>query len=113
MIATVSPADVFFEETLSTLRFVERAKRIQVDAKVNVKQDASAAVIEDLKQQIIDLRTRLADVESSSRNTVPPSGQASATAGAPAQTQATIDASVARELQALRGRLDGYDVGRE
>jgi len=108
MIAAVSPADIFFEETLSTLRFVERAKRIQVDAKVNMKQDASAAVIEDLRRQITDLRTRLADVETTSRAGRPLADQSvggSGDSGDGGPTQAKIDAAVAHELRALRGSL--------
>ncbi|XP_074602251.1 kinesin-like protein KIF28 [Brevipalpus obovatus] len=35
MIATISPADINYDETLSTLRYADRAKRIRVHATVN------------------------------------------------------------------------------
>jgi len=35
MIATISPSSEHYEETLSTLRFADRAKRIQTNAVVN------------------------------------------------------------------------------
>ncbi len=42
MLATVSPADVHYDETLSTLRYAERAKSIENKAVVN--EDPSAKV---------------------------------------------------------------------
>ena len=50
MIACVSPADTNCEETLSTLRYAERAKRIKNKPIVN--QDPNAATIQLLRQQL-------------------------------------------------------------
>jgi kinesin family protein 4/21/27 len=54
MIACVSPADYNLEETLSTLRYADRARRIKNKPVVN--QDPRAAEIAKLKQQIQELR---------------------------------------------------------
>lgn len=37
MIAALSPADISYSETLSTLRYAERAKQIKTNAVVNNK----------------------------------------------------------------------------
>ena len=47
MIAALSPADINFGETISTLRYADRAKRIKVKAIVN--EDPTARVIRELK----------------------------------------------------------------
>jgi kinesin family protein 4/21/27 len=57
MIACVSPADYNLEETLSTLRYADRAKRIKNKPVVN--QDPRAAEIARLKQQVQELRLEL------------------------------------------------------
>lgn len=57
MIACVSPADYNLEETLSTLRYADRARRIKNKPIVN--QDPRAAEIARLKQQIQELRLEL------------------------------------------------------
>jgi len=62
MIACVSPADTNCEETLSTLRYAERAKRIKNKPIVN--QDPNAATIQLLRQQVQDLTHRMLQYES-------------------------------------------------
>jgi kinesin family protein 4/21/27 len=57
MIACVSPADYNLEETLSTLRYADRARRIKNKPIVN--QDPQAAEIAKLKQQNQELRLEL------------------------------------------------------
>lgn len=57
MIACVSPADYNLEETLSTLRYADRAKRIKNKPIVN--KDPQAAEIAKLKQQNQELRLEL------------------------------------------------------
>ena len=54
MIATVSPSDYNFQETLSTLRYASRAKNIQNKAKVN--EDPNANVIRELRDEISRLK---------------------------------------------------------
>ncbi|CAM4814077.1 unnamed protein product [Rotaria magnacalcarata] len=57
MIAAISPADINYEETLSTLRYADRAKAIVCKAIIN--EDANAKLIRDLKEEIIKLRELL------------------------------------------------------
>ncbi|KAI9651835.1 MAG: kinesin-like protein Klp8 [Alyxoria varia] len=57
MIAAISPADVNFEETLSTLRYADSAKRIKNHAVVN--EDANARMIRELKEELAQLRSKL------------------------------------------------------
>jgi hypothetical protein len=49
MIAAISPADINYEETLSTLRFADRAKSIKTQAVVN--ESATEKMIRELKEQ--------------------------------------------------------------
>ncbi|KAK4055561.1 hypothetical protein OIV83_000107 [Microbotryomycetes sp. JL201] len=55
MIAAISPAD--YEETLSTLRYADQAKKIQNKAVVN--EDPNAKLIRELKEELAILRNRL------------------------------------------------------
>ena len=57
MIAAISPADINYEETLSTLRYADRAKQILCKAVVN--EDANAKLIRELKEEISRLRELL------------------------------------------------------
>ncbi|XP_059352577.1 kinesin-like protein unc-104 [Daphnia carinata] len=57
MIAAISPADINYEETLSTLRYADRAKQIVCKAVVN--EDANAKLIRELKEEISRLRELL------------------------------------------------------
>ena len=50
MLATVSPADINFDETLSTLRYADAAKRIVCPVKVN--KDNTQALIAELSKEI-------------------------------------------------------------
>ncbi|UYV79548.1 unc-104 [Cordylochernes scorpioides] len=57
MIAAISPADINYEETLSTLRYADRAKQIMCRAVVN--EDANAKLIRELKEEIAHLKALL------------------------------------------------------
>ena len=57
MIAAISPADVNFDETLSTLRYADRAKQIVCKAIVN--EDANAKLIRELRDEVERLRQLL------------------------------------------------------
>ena len=54
MIAAISPADINYDETLSTLRYADRAKQIVCKAVVN--EDANGRLIRELKEEIFRLR---------------------------------------------------------
>uniref|UniRef100_T1IJB9 OTU domain-containing protein 3 n=1 Tax=Strigamia maritima TaxID=126957 RepID=T1IJB9_STRMM len=57
MIAAISPADINYDETLSTLRYADRAKQIVCKAIIN--EDANARLIRELKEEIARLRDLL------------------------------------------------------
>ncbi|KAK6629952.1 hypothetical protein RUM43_003773 [Polyplax serrata] len=57
MVAAISPADINYDETLSTLRYADRAKAIVCKAVVN--EDANAKLIRELKEEIQRLRDLL------------------------------------------------------
>jgi kinesin family protein 13 len=57
MVATVSPAADNYEETLSTLRYADRAKRIVNHAVVN--EDANSRVVRELREEVEKLRLML------------------------------------------------------
>lgn len=64
MVATVSPAADNYEETLSTLRYADRAKRIINHAVVN--EDPNARIIRELREEVVMLRNQLSEAQVSS-----------------------------------------------
>ncbi|XP_038302371.1 kinesin-like protein KIF13A isoform X1 [Canis lupus familiaris] len=62
MIATISPAADNYEETLSTLRYADRAKRIVNHAIVN--EDPNAKVIRELREEVEKLKGQLSQAEA-------------------------------------------------
>ncbi|XP_059035407.1 kinesin-like protein KIF13A isoform X2 [Mustela lutreola] len=62
MIATISPAADNYEETLSTLRYADRAKRIVNHAVVN--EDPNAKVIRELREEVEKLKEQLSQAEA-------------------------------------------------
>jgi kinesin family member 13 len=69
MLATLSPAEDNFEETLSTLRYADRAKRITNHAVVN--EDPNARLIRELKAEVERLKSML--LQSSTNAQLSPS----------------------------------------
>ena len=57
MVATISPASDNYEETLSTLRYADRAKRIVCHAVVN--EDPNGRVIRELRSELEFLKEQL------------------------------------------------------
>lgn len=57
MVATISPAADNYEETLSTLRYADRAKRIVNHAVVN--EDPNARIIRELRAEVDALKEML------------------------------------------------------
>lgn len=57
MIAAVSPADINFDESVSTLRYADRAKQIKTKAVVN--EDPTEKLIADLKAENAKLKKML------------------------------------------------------
>jgi kinesin family member 13 len=64
MLATISPAADNYEETLSTLRYADRAKRIINHAVVN--EDPNARIIRELRKEVETLREMLKHATASS-----------------------------------------------
>jgi hypothetical protein len=59
MIACISPADINYEETMSTLRYADAAKRIKTRAIVNQTSDISALELEMLRKQLRELEEKV------------------------------------------------------
>jgi hypothetical protein len=59
MIACISPADINYEETMSTLRYADAAKRIKTRAVINQTSDISALELELLRKQLRELEERV------------------------------------------------------
>ena len=59
MIACISPADINYEETMSTLRYADAAKRIKTRAIVNQTSDISALELELLRKQLRELEEKV------------------------------------------------------
>ncbi|KAI5282345.1 kinesin-like protein Klp8, partial [Ascosphaera aggregata] len=82
MIAAISPADINYDETLSTLRYADSAKRIQNHAVVN--EDPNARMIRELKEELAQLRSKLgtaAGIPGAVPGALPAPGSAVAAAG--------------------------------
>ncbi|XP_048830805.1 kinesin-like protein KIF13B isoform X2 [Brienomyrus brachyistius] len=62
MVATISPAADNYDETLSTLRYADRAKSIVNHAVVN--EDPNAKIIRELRVEVEKLRVQLTQAES-------------------------------------------------
>lgn len=74
MIAAISPADINYEETLSTLRYADSAKRIKNHAVVN--EDANARMIRELKEELALLRSKLGGAGTTAATDGDPSASA-------------------------------------
>ena len=61
MVATISPSADNYEETLSTLRYADRAKRIVNHAVVN--EDPNARIIRELRTEVDTLKKELTEAQ--------------------------------------------------
>ncbi|KAI9710746.1 MAG: kinesin-like protein Klp8 [Bogoriella megaspora] len=89
MIAAISPADINFEETLSTLRYADSAKRIKNHAVVN--EDPNARMIRELKEELAQLRSKLGGGN----------GVMGATGGAVAEEQYAPDTPLEKQIVSI------------
>uniref|UniRef100_A0AAQ4RN16 Kinesin family member 13Bb n=1 Tax=Gasterosteus aculeatus aculeatus TaxID=481459 RepID=A0AAQ4RN16_GASAC len=62
MVATISPSADNYDETLSTLRYADRAKSIVNHAVVN--EDPNARIIRELREEVEKLKEQLTEAES-------------------------------------------------
>ena len=90
MIAAISPAD--YDETLSTLRYADQAKKIKNKAVVN--EDPNAKLIRELKEELTLLRSRIAGPSASSSSSPSSAGAAAG--------ESTWDATVPASQQLVQ-----------
>lgn len=57
MVAAISPADYNYEETLSTLRYADRAKSIKNKPRIN--EDPKDALLREYESEIAELKSML------------------------------------------------------
>ncbi|KAM4556858.1 kinesin-like protein KIF1A isoform 5-T5 [Fundulus diaphanus] len=74
MVAALSPADINYDETLSTLRYADRAKQIRCNAVIN--EDPNNRLVRELKEEVARLKDLLyaqglGDIIETYRGTVP------------------------------------------
>ena len=95
MCAAVGPADYNYEETISTLRYANRAKNIKNKPVIN--EDPKDALLREYKQQIEELKAMLAAGGGGAPGALAPSAPPSAAAAsaAPAATAPAPAAAVA------------------
>ena len=62
MICAISPADYNYEETLSTLRYADQAKKIKCNAVIN--ESESDKLIRELKKENDELKSIMKDFSS-------------------------------------------------
>ncbi|XP_038051604.1 kinesin-like protein KIF13B [Patiria miniata] len=68
MVATISPSSDNYEETLSTLRYADRAKRIVNHAVIN--EDPNARIIRELREEVDSLKKQLKEAVSMKADTL-------------------------------------------
>ncbi|KAJ3121316.1 Kinesin-like protein kif1b [Nowakowskiella sp. JEL0407] len=62
MIATLSPSPIHYEETLSTLRFVDRVKKVINNSKINEIKTVEE-IVKSLKEEVKKLKDKLLEYE--------------------------------------------------
>lgn len=102
LVAAVSPADMNFAETLSTLKFAKRAKMIKNMA---VKNEDTSGSIEALKAELVLLRQQLALAAAAPHSSLPEGGETVLTATA----TGTVSSLLVQAIQ----RAKVADVARE
>lgn len=63
MVAALSPADYNYDETLSTLRYADRAKQIKNKPKINM--DPKDALLKEYENEIKQLKEMLMQMQNS------------------------------------------------
>lgn len=114
MLAAISPADDNFDETLSTLQFADRAKKIKNTAKKN--QDVNQAVIEELRDEIEELRKQLEEARKGGGGDGAGGGLATPSSGAGAGDGEMSEEAKAREserVRALQEKIEALSHAKE
>jgi len=97
MICAISPASTNYEETLSTLRYADRAKKIKNVAKVN--ENPMQKLLRELKEENEKLKTMLA------------TGGSSLGAAPASEEMAQQEAAQLEKVQQLRKAMNECEVG--
>ncbi|ETO63351.1 hypothetical protein F444_18921 [Phytophthora nicotianae P1976] len=97
MFAMISPSSDNYDETMSTLRYAESAKKVMNRAVVN--EDKNARIIRQLRQEIEELRAQLARKEGS-----PDSDQVSASISASLVERESFYAELQKEVEFFRAQ---------
>ncbi|KAM4655688.1 kinesin-like protein KIF1A isoform 11-T11 [Amazona ochrocephala] len=107
MVAALSPADINYDETLSTLRYADRAKQIRCNAVIN--EDPNNKLIRELKDEVARLRDLLyaqglGDIIDSRYHSVLP-GMTNAIAGISPSSSLSALSSRAASVASLHERI--------
>ncbi|KAG3009204.1 hypothetical protein JG687_00005542 [Phytophthora cactorum] len=97
MFAMISPSSDNYDETMSTLRYAESAKKVMNRAVVN--EDKNARIIRQLRQEIEELRAQLARKEGS-----PGKEQVSASISASLVERESFYAELQKEVEFFRSQ---------
>eukprot|EP01112_Ceratiomyxa_fruticulosa_P022209 TRINITY_DN8067_c0_g1_i1.p1 TRINITY_DN8067_c0_g1~~TRINITY_DN8067_c0_g1_i1.p1 ORF type:complete len:730 (+),score=171.83 TRINITY_DN8067_c0_g1_i1:93-2282(+) len=103
MVANLGPADYNYEETLSTLRYADRAKQIKNKPKVN--EDPKDALLRDYQEQRQLLQAELERRQAGGLINIPTSGPRSKTGPTPEQLE-KIRKQKEDEMRALLSQKD-------
>lgn len=105
MIAAVSPADKNYDETLSTLRYANRAKNITNKPKIN--EDPKDTMLREHKDEIARLKEMLEAFQSGAQPLPPGLGSPQLSGESSAEGQASTDvAAIASDTSELRIEMD-------
>eukprot|EP01122_Echinamoeba_exundans_P008431 TRINITY_DN2796_c0_g2_i2.p1 TRINITY_DN2796_c0_g2~~TRINITY_DN2796_c0_g2_i2.p1 ORF type:complete len:2084 (-),score=489.97 TRINITY_DN2796_c0_g2_i2:54-6305(-) len=99
MLAAISPADVNYEETLSTLRYADSAKQIKNAAIVN--EDPTQKLIRELQEEVERLRQLLSEKEAA----IAAGAATASTNGAPAGAGSTAAESAPDDVFEIKTQL--------
>mmetsp|Transcript_26448 Transcript_26448/g.39265 ORF Transcript_26448/g.39265 Transcript_26448/m.39265 type:complete len:530 (+) Transcript_26448:153-1742(+) len=109
MVAAMSPADYNYDETLSTLRYANRAKSIKNKPKIN--EDPKDAMIREFKEEIERLRQLLSQQNGGviPSLSAPPTTIADSAQETVAGSKAPVKASLPQEPQGKQQKLKAAD----
>ena len=123
MIATISPGEGQFEETVNTLKYANRAKNIKMRVQANKKMvylhvSAYKSIISDLKEEIESLKFQLRE-NNNGQATVPVTAQGTTIEpgsmiganSAFAPSLAPIEVNRAEEVKEINQLVDGVVAG--
>ncbi|KXZ50597.1 hypothetical protein GPECTOR_15g280 [Gonium pectorale] len=102
MVANIGPADWNYDETMSTLRYANRAKNIQNKPKIN--EDPKDAMLRQFQEEIKKLKEQLALRQGGSSG-VPASVPVAAASGSPTQKIVERTVEVDPDVDAIKAQM--------